>query len=56
MDTWSKYKYKTFSKNQLYTTAANIAKELCYANYLIAKYAYLASKNKIKQKHINLFC
>lgn len=52
MDTWKKYKNK---KHKQDLKSVKIADLICFGNFQIAKIAWLGSKNKIKQKHINNF-
>ena len=52
MDTWNKYKDKSYKIN-LYNV--DISKTICYGNYLISKIAYQAICNKVKQRTINSF-
>lgn len=52
MDTWNRYKTKSYSKD---LRTVSVPKTICYGNYLLSEIAWLACNSKLKQKHINKF-
>lgn len=52
MDTWHKFRNKDTRKK---LTEVDVAKEICYGNFLMSEIAWLASQNKLRQWHIDKF-
>ena len=52
MDTWHKFRNKPIRKD---LTKMNISELICQGNYLIAEIAWLATQNKLRQRHIDRF-